>query len=196
MSLQKIQAKLKAPKSQYNKFGGYNYRNQEDILEALKPVLAEFEYSVVIGDTIELVSDRVYIKAVATLYGPDMNIVASNTAYAREPVSKKGMDESQITGAASSYARKYALNGLFALDDTKDADGLPQNGSNSGQKDRPQKSITEKQATTIRNTIAETGADEVKFCAYMGVEKIEDILVKDFNKAVGALEAKKNGGKK
>ena len=196
MSLQKIQAKLKAPKSQYNEFGKYKYRNQEDILEALKPVLAEFQYSIVIGDTIELVSDRVYIKAKATLYASDMNIIASNTAYAREPVSKKGMDESQITGAASSYARKYALNGLFALDDTKDADGLPQNGNGSNKQERPQRSITEKQATTIRNTIAETGADEVKFCAYMGVEKIEDILVKDFNKAVGALEAKKNGGKK
>ena len=124
MSLQIIQKRLKAPKSQYNSFGKYKYRNLEDIQEAVKPLLAEFSYSLVFSDTIEEIGGRVYVKATATIYGNDMKVVVSNTAYAREALAKKGMDESQITGACSSYARKYCLNGLFAIDDTKDADSM------------------------------------------------------------------------
>ncbi len=116
-----IQVGLKAPKGQVNSFGRYNYRSCEDILEALKAPLREVDCSVILSDEISIVSDRVYVTATATLYAPGGQNV-STKAHAREPLNKKGMDESQITGAASSYARKYALNGLFAIDDTKDAD--------------------------------------------------------------------------
>jgi hypothetical protein len=118
--LVEIQSELKAPKSQYNNFGKYNYRNCEDILEAVKPLMKERGCVLVISDDIVAVGNRVYVKATATIMHGENTI--SNTAFAREAETKKGMDESQITGAASSYARKYALNGLFAIDDTNDAD--------------------------------------------------------------------------
>lgn len=113
MKLIEIQQQLKAPKSQVNSFGNYKYRNCEDILEALKPLLSS---PLTITDEIVMVGTRYYVKATATYDG------VSVTAYAREAEIKKGMDEAQITGSASSYARKYALNGLFAIDDSKDAD--------------------------------------------------------------------------
>lgn len=116
-----IQKKLKAPKNQYNKFGGYNYRNAEDILNAVKPLLAENGCFLMLSDSIENIGERYYLKATAKLYnGEGQSIEVS--ALAREDENKKGMDGAQITGAASSYARKYALNGLFLIDDTKDAD--------------------------------------------------------------------------
>ena len=122
MILQAIQSELKAPKSQFNSFGGYKYRSCEDILEALKPVLAKYQAAVLLSDTVELVGDRIYVKATATLKTENETI--SVTAFAREAEEKKGMDSAQITGSASSYARKYALNGLFGIDDTKDADTM------------------------------------------------------------------------
>ena len=116
----KIQQELKAPKSQRNSFANYNYRSCEDILEAVKPLCAKHECLLTITDNIVEVGGRVYVQAIAQIQkGTESKTVS---AYAREPESKKGMDESQITGAASSYARKYALNGLFCIDDTKDAD--------------------------------------------------------------------------
>ena len=172
MSMSKIQARLRAPKSQTNKFGGYNYRSAEDICEAVKPLLAEYGYFLNISDRVVVFGDRVYIEATASVFSeptasvmsvssgekildqstalapddfsvfsaekildqsdalaPDDfsvfsagKIIAQSTALAREALDKKGMDVAQITGAASSYARKYALNGLFAIDDTKDPD--------------------------------------------------------------------------
>lgn len=119
--LVKIQAELKAPKSNRNSFGNYNYRSCEDILEAVKPLLAREKLTLVLSDTVENIGTHNYIKATATLQDSEMTMSVS--AYAREAEVKKGMDDAQITGAASSYARKYALNGLFAIDDTKDADG-------------------------------------------------------------------------
>jgi len=119
--LLQIQQSLKAPKGQINDFGKYKYRSCEDILEALKAPLAAAECYVVINDDIVMVGDRIYVKATACLKKDGKSLEVS-TAFARESLSKKGMDDSQITGAASSYARKYALNGLFAIDDTKDAD--------------------------------------------------------------------------
>jgi hypothetical protein len=116
--LNRIQKELKAPKNQYNSFGKYKYRNAEDILEAYKKIAGET--TIRLSDEIVNVGDRYYIKATAILSEPDGETTV--TAFAREAESKKGMDESQITGSASSYARKYALNGLFAIDDTKDAD--------------------------------------------------------------------------
>lgn len=117
-----IQTSLKAPKSQRNAFGGYNYRSCEDILEAVKPLLLKTNSALTISDDIVEVGGRIYVQATATLITPSGTY--SNKAFAREPLSKKGMDDSQITGTASSYARKYSLNGLFAIDDTKDADAL------------------------------------------------------------------------
>lgn len=119
-----IQSTLEAPKGQFNKFGGYKYRSCEDILRALKPLLGSLV--VRITDDIVLVGDRFYVKATATITNGRESI--STVAFAREPASKKGADESQITGAASSYARKYALNGLLAIDDTKDADATNEHG--------------------------------------------------------------------
>lgn len=121
-ALQQIQSELKAPKGQLNKFGGYKYRSCEDILEALKPLLAKHNAVVLLSDDIVLVGSRFYVKATATFKTAEESI--SVTAFAREAETKKGMDESQITGSASSYARKYALNGLFGIDDTKEADTM------------------------------------------------------------------------
>jgi hypothetical protein len=118
-----IQKELKAPKSQRNTFGNYNYRSCEDILEAVKPLCHKHGCLLTISDSISEIGGRVYVSATATITSPT-NTPISVTAYAREPESKKGMDASQITGAASSYARKYALNGLFCIDDTKDADTM------------------------------------------------------------------------
>lgn len=116
-----IQSKLKAPKGQYNSFGKYKYRSCEDILEAVKPLLKENNCTLTIADDIMLVGDRFYVKAIVTLKNSNGETVTT-TAFAREEESKKGMDGSQVTGASSSYARKYALNGMFCIDDTKDSD--------------------------------------------------------------------------
>lgn len=124
--LAEIQAKVKAPKGQFNSFGKYNYRSAEDILEAVKQVVNPMGYSITISDTIINVGDRYYIKATTTL--TNGKETWSTDGYAREEESKKGMDGSQVTGASSSYARKYALNGLFALDDTKDSDATNTHG--------------------------------------------------------------------
>lgn len=134
-----IQTKIKAPKSQYNKFGGYYYRSCEDILEAVKPLLEEVKATVTVRDEIELIGNRYYVKATATLIDTetaDRMAVVNNIAYAREDETKKGMDGSQITGATSSYARKYALNGLFAIDDNKDSD--------NGENETPKPTLDEK----------------------------------------------------
>jgi hypothetical protein len=120
-ALHDIQTKLKVGKENTNTFGKYNYRNCSDILEAVKPLLPE-GFSLLLSDEIVLIGERYYVKATAILSnGKESSVV---TAFARESFDKKGMDDSQITGAASSYARKYALNGLFAIDDTKDADSM------------------------------------------------------------------------
>jgi len=119
---------LKAPKTQVNKFGGYKFRNCEDILTAVKPLLAEWGCSIVIQDDIVEVGGRVYVKATASLADNDSEMAISSSAFAREAEIKKGMDEAQITGSASSYARKYALNGLFAIDDTRDPDATNDHG--------------------------------------------------------------------
>ena len=126
LTLTKIQSELKAPKNLTNKFGGYSYRSCEGILEAAKPILAKYETAVIISDKMVAVGERVYVESTVTLRAKDGEVTV--TAYARESLSKKGMDESQITGAASSYARKYALNGLFLIDDAQDADATNDHG--------------------------------------------------------------------
>lgn len=116
-----IQSELKAPKGNFNSFGKYKYRSCEDIVEAVKPILAKHEAHLILSDDVVMVGDRIYVKATASIVKGG-EVVGTSVAFAREAETKKGMDESQITGTASSYARKYALNGLLAIDDTKDAD--------------------------------------------------------------------------
>lgn len=136
-----IQSKLKAPKGQYNSFGKYKYRSCEDILEAVKPLLAETKTVLSVTDRMEVVGDRIYVRAEAHLNDCEDSGEIMTVAYAREEESKKGMDSSQVTGAASSYARKYALNGLFCIDDNKDSDS-----TNIGNK------TTDKKAETAEKT--------------------------------------------
>ncbi|WP_077369686.1 ERF family protein [Anaerosalibacter sp. Marseille-P3206] len=133
-----IQAELKVPKNQYNSFGNYNYRSCEDILEGLKPLLTEYKATLTISDEIVQIGDRYYVKATATLADIEKDMCIETTAYAREDESKKGMDLAQVTGSTSSYARKYALNGLFAIDDTKDSDYTNTHGK---AKDKPSKPV-------------------------------------------------------
>ena len=133
--LMKIQQELKAPKNQFNKFGNYKYRNAEDILEAVKPLAKENGCILTIADTIEMIGNRFYVKAEAKLTDVETNEKVLTTAFAREEETKKGMDGAQITGAASSYARKYALNGLFCIDDTKDSDSTNTHGKDEPKPD-------------------------------------------------------------
>ena len=134
-----IQSELKAPKSQFNKFGGYKYRKAEDILEAVKPLLAKQKCTLIITDDVVLIGNRIYVKATATIKNEKGECETTN-GWAREEETKKGMDGSQITGASSSYARKYALNGLFAIDDNADSDT-----TNDGQKQTQQQAQTQAQ---------------------------------------------------
>jgi hypothetical protein len=132
--LAEIQAKLKAPKGQFNSFGKYHYRSAEDILEAVKKVVNPMGFSITLTDSVGEVGGRIYVQSTATLDNGEIEYQA--TGFAREEETKKGMDGSQITGAASSYARKYALNGLFAIDDTKDSDATNDHGKS--QESKPQ----------------------------------------------------------
>lgn len=130
--LQQIQTELKAPKGQYNSFGKYAYRSCEDICEAVKPLLAKHGCTLTISDDIVLIGEFTYVKATATIKNSSGDS-ESTTAFARHSIDKKGMDDSQLTGATSSYARKYALNGLFCIDDTKDADATNDHGKGNEQ---------------------------------------------------------------
>lgn len=130
--LMKVQSELKAPKSQFNKFGNYFYRNCEDIQEAAKPLMQKVKATLIVGDELIQISERFYIKATARFIDCETGEEVSNTAYAREELEKKGMDASQVTGSTSSYARKYALNGLFCIDDVKDSDN--QDDTDKGKK--------------------------------------------------------------
>lgn len=140
-----IQSELKAPKSQFNKFGGYKYRKAEDILEAVKPLLAKQKCTLTITDDVVLIGNRIYVKATATIKN-EKGECETTTGFAREEETKKGMDGSQITGASSSYARKYALNGLFAIDDNADSDT-----TNDGQHQAAQQQ-TQTQQPTVQQT--------------------------------------------
>ena len=133
--LMNVQAELKAPKGQFNKFGNYAYRSCEDILEALKPICLKYKAIVRISDEIIYVEGRYYIKATVTFIDVEDGQTIESFAFAREEESKKGMDGSQITGSSSSYARKYALNGLFAIDDTKDSDATNKHGKDENKAD-------------------------------------------------------------
>lgn len=153
-----IQAELKAPKGQYNNFGKYNYRSCEDILEAVKPLLKANKVTLTLRDDVEQIGDRYYIRALATLFDTESGDTLGNAALAREAESKSGMDASQITGTASSYARKYALNGLFLIDDTKDAD-TDEHAKQTGAEPKEEKKATAKQIELIRKIAEEQGKE-------------------------------------
>jgi len=173
-----IQQKLKAPKGQVNTFGKYKYRSCEDILEAVKPLLGDLVLT--ISDDIVEVGGRVYVKATVSIYSGSGTL--STTAFARESETKKGMDDSQITGSASSYARKYALNGLFCIDDTKDADA-------TNEHDKPSP-IDESQLAVIYDLIEKTDTEIKKFCDAFGIKTVEEMLSNQFDKAMSQLNRK------
>lgn len=160
----KIQSELKAPKGQYNSFGKYKYRSCEDILEAVKPLLKENKLIMNITDELVYIGERYYIKATAVITDIENGEQFINTAYAREEDTKKGMDGSQITGTASSYARKYALNGLFLIDDTKDADTDEYHNQNN-------KMITKAQIKKIGELVEDIPA----MLNYYNIDKIENM---------------------
>lgn len=178
--LSRIQAELKAPKNLFNKFGNYSYRNVEGIQEALKPYETKFGVMTILSDSIEEINGRVYVKATATIFDTESGESIEVSAYAREAESKKGMDEAQLTGATSSYARKYALNGLFLLDDTKDADSeeYQTQGKQEPKKATPKKEtevkpLSEKELQFL--TQRYKGENLNKLLDYYHIEKIEDI---------------------
>lgn len=164
--LSKIQKEMKAPKSLYNSFGKYKYRNAEGILEAFKPFEKKYNVFLILNDDVVDIGGKIYIRSTATLYDCESDATFASYAFAREPLDKKGMDDSQITGAASSYARKYALNGLFLLDDTKDAD-------------------SDEYAKTAKNMAAAAQSEEltavkkeiITLCSQLGGTKNDELMI-------------------
>lgn len=178
--LTQIQNELKAPKNQFNEFGNYNYRSCEDILEAVKPLLLKHKLTQIIDDDVKEINGRFYIKATITLFNSEKveeAIIVS--ALAREEENKKGMDSSQLTGSTSSYARKYALAGLYALDDTKDSDGLNTHGKEHSKAD-----TSRKQASTTSNKKVASNNQTAFKCSECGV---------GINQAVKTFSEKKYG---
>lgn len=184
-----IQSELKAPKGQYNSFGKYNYRSCEDILEGVKPLLAKHGLVLTIQDSIDLIGDRFYVKATATI--TDGKEQLSTSAYARESLDKKGMDASQVTGATSSYARKYALNGLLAIDDTKDADTM----------DNSKKPVQQTQETvynwqTLKARATQDGISEEELVNYVTetfkVSKPSELKQEHYQQAFNWVNAKRH----
>lgn len=150
--LMAVQTELKAPKGQYNSFGKYKYRSCEDILEAVKPLLAKHKAVLTICDDLDKIGDRYYIRATAIFTDIETGEQVSTLAYAREEESKKGMDGSQVTGTSSSYARKYALNGLFCIDDTKDSDSTNtgDKGENKAEESKPKEYYCEECGKVVK----------------------------------------------
>ena len=192
-----IQSQLKAPKSQYNSFGKYNYRNCEDILESLKPILQEVEAVVLLSDEIIQVGDRFYVKAIAEIRDDNGSIFV--TAYAREDDSKKGMDAAQVTGSTSSYARKYALNGLFAIDDTKDSDttnqpekkqkenNVPPQQTHLSPQEKPQKQESNYPAQAASN---QDKASDSQLKAIFAISKKNNVSEEDIKSKFGISSMK------
>lgn len=193
--LSKIQQEMKAPKNLWNKFGNYSYRNAEGILEALKPFEEKYNVCVIVRDDIVNIGDRYYVKATATIYNNDNGESVSASAFARESETKKGMDDSQITGTASSYARKYALNGLFLLDDTKDPDTneyKEQEKKGVENSKSEQKRIAVKKET-IKSICKEHNLEPEMICSMNGCDW-NSMTETQLENMIGSLE-KKFGGK-
>lgn len=188
-----IQTRLKAPKNLRNTFGNYNYRNAEGICEAVKPLLEEMKCSLTLSDDIVEVGGRIYVKAFASLQDCETNqMLGVSTAFAREPEIKKGMDESQITGAASSYARKYALNGLFLLDDTKDADTDEQRVESNNRSAEEDKRTLAQLIGKIKLETLRTGVTEASICERYKVKTLNEMTVDVAQRALKALEKSKD----
>ena len=185
--IQDIQVSMKAPKDLYNTFGKYKYRNAEGILEAVKPYLKKHSLILTISDEIVNENDRYYVKATARITDGDKSLYT--TAYAREALTKKGMDDSQITGTASSYARKYALNGLFLLDDTKDADTdeyhNTEKNADTGKQNKTEKGsslkINEEQLNELKRICKEANRDESYISNSMGCKTLSDLPASKFD---------------
>ena len=186
--LMHIQAELKAPKNLFNKFGNYSYRNAEGIQEALKPLEVKYGVMTMLSDSIEEIGGRIYVKATAAIYDTESDDSICVFAYAREAETKKGMDDAQVTGATSSYARKYALNGLFLLDDTKDIDSEEYQAqskaeankatSKKAEKAEPKKAdtkqpLSEKEMTFLKQRY--TGDNLAKLLDFYKIERLDDI---------------------
>ena len=195
-----IQQNLKALKNQYNEFGNYYYRSCEDIQEALKPLLVEEKVVLFLSDEVVCIGERYYIKASAILQDAESDERIINTAYAREPESKPKMDNAQITGSCSSYARKYALNGLFCIDDAKDPDTMdntgrsqtanrandssqPANHSN-GSSQQSTSHVQRQHINAIKAEIARTGAKEAAVCYQYKVKALQDMTMQQFRNAM------------
>lgn len=183
-----IQHKLKAPKGRKNSFGNYNYRSCEDILEAVKPLLAEEECTLTLSDDMVAIGERIYVKAVATIRKGDESVTV--TAYAREAETKKGMDDSQITGTASSYARKYALNGLFLIDDTKDADTDEYaNQTKAGENIEEDRPINKTEVKTLTQLSESYKVNTADICKRYKVNKLEDLSYHQYGAALRVFKS-------
>lgn len=200
-----IQEEMKVPKNQYNKFGGYSYRSAEDILETAKPVLKKHGAVLMIGDTVVSVDGRFYIQATARLFSVDApEEMISVSALAREEDMQKGMTSSQLSGATSSYARKYCLNGLFLLDDNKDADtdayqkikneaSAEEGKAKIEAQEKADKKITKAEASDLKRMIEEMDAKTPVgervglICQQYGVDKLEDLKKSQYTHCINAL---------
>ena len=188
-----VQTSLVAPKGQYNSFGKYKYRSCEDILEALKPLLSKVKAAVVLKDEVMYIGTRVYVKAEATFYDAESDTYIVNSGWAREPEAKKGVDESQITGMASSYARKYALNGLFCIDDNKDADtdevqNLANNAPKTVEKKADEVKVQQAHIAHLKAECDRVGYTLEKLAAVYKKAKIEDLTMAEYMNAVGRFK--------
>ena len=186
IKLMNIQQELKAPKGQYNDFGKYAYRSCEDILEAVKPLLKKEKVVLTISDELQYIGNRYYIKATATLIDTESEATISNRAYAREKKKKKGMDGSQITGASSSYARKYALNGLFGIDDNKDSDTT----NIQSKEEKEDKKASPKQIELIQKYYQ--GENLTKLLEVNNLERLEDMSINKASEILSKLFKKKD----
>lgn len=181
-----VQQELIAPKNQYNSFGEFKYRSAESIIEAVKPLLKKYIALICLSDEIVEVGGRVYVKATATFLDPGKDGRAIQIqAFAREPDDKKKMDSAQITGTASSYARKYALNGLLLIDDTKDAD-TDEYAKQTAEKEIPMR----KAADDIRELAKKAKVTEESICKQAGVDRLESIDAQTYAKLKAALMAR------
>jgi len=183
--LQSIQNELNAPKSQRNNFAKFNYRSAEDILEALKPILAKHQYSVIVNDDLQLIGDRYYVKATVSLYDEKMALVVHSSAFAREELTLKGQQASQITGGTSSYARKYALNGMFLIDDNKDADS--QDNTQHTQA-KPVQKITDAQLKKLNTLMSLKNVDRDAMKKHYKIESFNDFPVNAIQAFIEYLE--------
>ena len=194
--LMTVQTKLRAPKGQYNSFGKYSYRSCEDILEALKPLLAEVGAIVNVSDEIKLIGDRFYVEATASFIDVETGERMIAKASAREAETKKGMDDSQVTGSVSSYARKYALNGLFAIDDNKDADSTNTHGKDIKPNMTPVSGLSEAQLKRLLAIGNKSGFNKdtiVKTVKKLYGCELKDMTREQYNEVCNRLESK--GGK-